>query len=92
MRFPKVGDIIATEEALELCKHFHLDYLIARIAANPDRYKSWDFDGCSGLPDEIMGFLSRLRGQTGADRQVQTYTFIICFITLYYFNCLVLLL
>ena len=58
MKFPKIGNIIATEEALELCKHFELDYLIARIAANPAKYKIWEFDGCSGLPDEIMGFFT----------------------------------
>ena len=58
MRFPEIGDIVTTEEALELCRHFKLDYLIKRIEANLDRYKRWKFDGCSGLPDEAMGFFT----------------------------------
>jgi hypothetical protein len=58
MKFPQIGDIVTTKEALELCKPFNLDYLIKRIEANPDRYKSWKFDGCSGLPDQIMGFFT----------------------------------
>ena len=28
------------------------------IENNPERYKSWEFDGCSGLPDQIMGFFT----------------------------------
>ena len=55
MRLPEIGNTISTERALELCKHFKLDYLVKRIQENPDRYKSWEFDGCSGLPDEILG-------------------------------------
>ncbi len=58
MKFPEIGDIITTEEALSLCKHFKLDYLIERIEDNPDRYKSWKFDGCSGLPDQMMGLFT----------------------------------
>ena len=54
MKFPEIGHRVTTEEALELCKHFKLDYLIKRIEANPDRYKSWRFDGCSGLHDKMM--------------------------------------
>ncbi|MCP5106368.1 MAG: hypothetical protein GY950_23485 [bacterium] len=58
MRLPEIGNTITTERALELCKHFKLDYLIKRIQENPDRYKSWKFDGCSGLPDEILGLFT----------------------------------
>ncbi|MBW2011647.1 MAG: hypothetical protein JRI32_08430 [Deltaproteobacteria bacterium] len=55
MTLPEIRDTVTTQEALELCKHFKLDYLVKRTEANPDRYKSWKFDGCSGLPDKIMG-------------------------------------
>jgi hypothetical protein len=58
MNLPKIGDIIKTEEALGLCVHFNLDYLIKRIEANPEEYKNWKFDGCSGLPDELMGLFT----------------------------------
>ena len=58
MRLPEIGDTITTEQALELCKYLKLDYLIERIENNSDRYKSWKFDGCSGLPDKIMGFFT----------------------------------
>ena len=40
MKLPKINDIITTEQALELCKHYHLDYLVARIENNPDNYIS----------------------------------------------------
>ena len=58
MRLPEIGDRVTTEKALELCRHFNLDYLVTRLERNPNRYKSWKFDGCSGLPDEIMGFFT----------------------------------
>jgi len=58
MKLPKINDMITTEQALELCKHFNLDYLIKRIESNSDKYKTWEFDGCSGLPDEVMGFFT----------------------------------
>jgi hypothetical protein len=54
MKYPEIGDMITTNQALELCKHFNLDYLIKRIETNAEKYKEWEFDGCSGLPDEIM--------------------------------------
>lgn len=67
MKLPEVRDIISTEAALTLCKHFNIDYLVDRIETNSDQYKSWKFDGCSGLPDEIMGFF------TGCDWKDITY-------------------
>lgn len=41
-----------------MCKHFKLDYLIKRIESSSDKYKTWEFDGCSGLPDEVMGLFT----------------------------------
>ena len=58
MKLPEIGDIITTPKALKLCTHFGLDYLIDRINTNPDNYKDWSFDGCSGLPDEVMGLFT----------------------------------
>lgn len=58
MKLPEINDIVTAEEALELCKYFDLDYLVKRIEDNSDEYKSWEFDGCSGLPDQIMGLFT----------------------------------
>ncbi len=58
MKLPELNDNIDTKQALELCRHFKLDYLVERIENNPDRFKEWRFDGCSGLPDELMGLFS----------------------------------
>ena len=58
MKLPEIGDTITTKEALELCRYFGLDYLVERIESNPEKYKDWKFDGCSCLPDEVMGFFT----------------------------------
>ena len=39
MNLPEIGDMVTTKEALELCRHFGLDYLIERIESDPERYK-----------------------------------------------------
>ncbi len=58
MKYPEIGDTVTTELALDLCRHFNLDYLIDRIETHPHTYKPWKFDGCSGLPDEVMGLFT----------------------------------
>jgi hypothetical protein len=67
MKLPTVGDTVTTKEALELCRHFSLDYLADRIESYPERYKDWKFDGCSCLPDEVLGFFA------GCNREDITY-------------------
>jgi hypothetical protein len=67
MELPVIGDTITTESALALCRYFKFDTLVNRIEAAPERYTAWIFDGCSGLPDEIMGFF------TGCDWREITY-------------------
>lgn len=64
---PEIGDIITLERALKLCDYFSLEYLVDRIKTNPGGYKNWKFDGCSGIPDEFMGFF------TGCDWKDITY-------------------
>ena len=49
MNYPEIDEIITTERALELCKHFELNHLVERILKNPDQYKEWPFDGVSVL-------------------------------------------
>ena len=58
MKLHEVGDIITTKEALELCRYFGLDYLVECIESDPERYKDWKFDGCSGLSDQVMDFFT----------------------------------
>ena len=67
MKLPEIGETVTTKEALEFCRQFKLDYLVERIEADPHGYKDWVFDGCSGLPDQIMGFF------TGCSWQDITY-------------------
>ena len=67
MNLPDINDTITTKKALALCRHFGLDYLVDRIEVGPKKYKDWTFDGCSGLPDEVMGFF------TGCDWKDITY-------------------
>ena len=58
MNLPDIGDIITTKKALKLCRYFDLNYLFNRIESDPESYKDWMFDGCSALPDELMGLFS----------------------------------
>jgi hypothetical protein len=60
MDLPEVGETITTQNALELCRHFDLQYLVDRIEGNPDGYKSWRFDGISGLGDRFAARITRV--------------------------------
>lgn len=55
---PKLNDTISTEQARKLCEFFKLNYLVNRIDAHSERFKSWVFDGCSGIPDELLGLFT----------------------------------
>ena len=55
MKLPEIGEIITTQRALELCRHFNLDHIVAMIEANPESFTHWKFDGCSCLPDKSLG-------------------------------------
>jgi hypothetical protein len=67
MKFPRIGDRVETPQALELCRHFKLDYLVLRIESDKDAYNSWIFDGCSCIHDEFLGLLA------GCDSDAITY-------------------
>jgi hypothetical protein len=55
---PQVGDTITRRHGEKLCRQFGLYREANRIAAHPEHYRQWEFDGCSGVPD---GLFSRLR-------------------------------
>jgi hypothetical protein len=63
MELPKIGDTVTTERGRALCRHFGLHHLVERIDAEPGRYKRWQFDGCSCLPDEVLGLFTGCRWQ-----------------------------
>jgi len=58
MELPEIHEIITTERALGLCRHFELDHLISRIEGNPDQFKDWKVDGCSCLPDQVLSLFT----------------------------------
>lgn len=57
MDLPDIGDIITTEKAMQLCRHYGLNFLVDRVESHPDGYTSWTFDGCSMLPDKMISAL-----------------------------------
>jgi hypothetical protein len=67
MKLPEIGERVKTEDALKLCENFKLNYLIKRIKSDPTLFTEWKFDGCSCLPDELMGLF------TGCDWKDITY-------------------
>ena len=54
VELPKIGEIVTTQRALELCQHYDLNHLAGRIEDNPDLFKEWEFDGCSMTPDDVL--------------------------------------
>ena len=63
-KLPKVGEIVTTEKALALCRHYGFDYLTERIGDHPDSFKEWEFDGCSMTTDEFLGDLIKVSSLT----------------------------
>ena len=57
---PKIGEIVTTERALELCVHYGINHLAERIEDNPDLFKEWKFDGCSMTPDAVLSELIKV--------------------------------
>jgi len=59
--FPKVGDLITPDRAVELCGCFEYceKPLATILGSHPSRFDSFVFDGVSGLPEKGMAFLMR---------------------------------
>lgn len=57
MIYPYIGQTIDSAYAIELCQHFNLHYLSDRLENNPTIYKSWRFDGVSGISDKLVNLL-----------------------------------
>lgn len=52
---PEIGSKIDNKYALILAEKFELNHVLNTINNNPDYFRPWYFDGCSGFPDIIMG-------------------------------------
>ena len=61
---PKIGEIVTTERAIQLCVHYGLNRLAQRIEDNPDLFKEWEFDGCSMTPTEVLSELIKVPSLT----------------------------
>ena len=61
---PKIGEVVTTERALELCEHYGFSHLLQRIEDNPDLFKEWKFDGCSMTPDAVLSELIKVPSLT----------------------------
>ena len=51
MKLPEIGQSIGVMYGKDLCRDFHLDYLVDRIESREGAYRKWVFDGCSGVND-----------------------------------------
>lgn len=54
----KIGDTITPHIGLQLANHFGLFHIVNRIETQPEKYKDFVFDGCSCLPDELLGLFT----------------------------------
>lgn len=52
---PQIYSEVTTNKAIDLAEQFNLNDIVKRIRSNPGQYKSWVFDGCSGLVDHLLG-------------------------------------
>lgn len=60
MRYPKTGETTTVARGIELCEHFGLFDISEKLRKNPDRYRSFEFDGCSRIPDGLVARLSSM--------------------------------
>jgi len=57
---PRINDIVTVKRGIQLCQYFGFENIVQRIKANPNHYAPWKFDGCSGIPDELLWNFSAL--------------------------------
>ncbi len=59
----KIGDEITVDMGLQLANQFGFLNIVERIEAEPERFKSFIFDGCSCIPDQLMGLFTGCKWQ-----------------------------
>lgn len=50
--------MITVSDGMKIAKEFGLTYIVNRIEGQPSMYKDFIFDGCSCIPDELMGLFT----------------------------------
>jgi len=55
--YPPIGSQITNQNAYQLCQQYGLIAEAHRLSSYPNFYRSWTFDGVSGLPDHILHLL-----------------------------------
>lgn len=59
IRLPEIGGIITAERYREACLYYGFYNLIEKMDANTDAFKPFKFDGCSCVPDRLLGIISK---------------------------------
>ena len=59
----KIGDTITPEMGLQLANQFGYLHIVSRIEAQPEMYEDFIFDGCSCIPDELLGLFTSCKWQ-----------------------------
>ena len=59
----KIGDIITPAMGLQIANQLGFLHIVERIEAQPEMYKDFIFDGCSCIPDELLGLFTGCRWQ-----------------------------
>ena len=55
--YPRIGATISTVDAIQLCNNYGLYRVSRKIMEDPSKYRSWCFDGVSGLPDVLNSWI-----------------------------------
>lgn len=54
----KIGNIINPDMGIQIANYFGMEDIVRRIEAQPEMYDYFIFDGCSCLPDELLGLFT----------------------------------
>ena len=58
IKIPSIGDTITPELGIDLCRRFGMHGVADRVAEHPERYRAFEYDGCTGLPDDLFKRIS----------------------------------
>ncbi len=59
----KIGDIITRTMGLQIANQLGFLHIVERIEAQPEMYEDFIFDGCSCIPDELLGLFTGCKWQ-----------------------------
>ncbi len=56
---PEIGDLVTVDWAIEIAGQFpEMDYIVKRLQKGKGNYEPFIFDGCSCLPDKLLGIFN----------------------------------